>query len=114
LLIHAQTKIKELVAAAIALSSSSRAIRSITASTAPSTSVLTLPAFDALFALSPSLLPGGSAAALRLALGEPEGPATGLAAAENEGRETNGPAEQLFRLLAQRSAVREAVRAAVR
>jgi len=70
-LLATQAYLKQLVTQAIALSSSSHAITSITPSShTHSTTHLRLSTFSALLTLSPALLPNDSAAARKLALGE--------------------------------------------
>ncbi|KAH8104135.1 transcriptional regulator of RNA polII, SAGA, subunit-domain-containing protein [Cristinia sonorae] len=102
-----EAKLKQMITHVLSLTSSSHAISSIQAVSKPSTSYpLSASSFDTSFTISPSLLPSGSAAAMRLALGENE--------VEDEylvkDREVKDQRWQMFALLGERSTIKEALR----
>lgn len=113
-----QAHIKQLITQAIALSSSSNSITSITTSqtnslTHPKATLLRLSTFSTLLALSPALLPNDSAAARRLAMigdgeGEENDPDEDVALLKE--REVRDQRWQLMALLGERSTVRSALR----
>ncbi|KAI0923794.1 hypothetical protein AcW1_006656 [Taiwanofungus camphoratus] len=68
-----EAKLKQLITQALSLTSTSHAITSIrTASRNSNNYLLTVSSFDALFTISPAVLPNRSAAAMRLSLGDNE------------------------------------------
>lgn len=103
-----QAKLKQLITQALTLTSTSHAITSIQLSTGSSRPrLLSTSDFEALFTVRPAVLPNQSAAAMRLALGEPvyeEIPFIG--------RHVEDPRWQILALLAERSTVKEALMAA--
>ncbi|EIN06143.1 hypothetical protein PUNSTDRAFT_145474 [Punctularia strigosozonata HHB-11173 SS5] len=125
LMLAFEAKLKQLISQAITLTSASHAITSIQPahpSGASYNGLLAASAFDALFTVSPAVLPNRSAAAMRLALGAPEGE-DGWAELERlervrgrvpeEGARDDQPGWQILALLAQqRSAVREVLNGA--
>jgi len=113
-LLATQAYLKQLVAQAIALSSSSHAITSITPSShVHSTTHLHLSTFSTLLTISPALLPNDSAVAKKLALGEENN----FYQNEDEDvvllkdREVRDQRWQLIALLGERSTVKETLRA---
>lgn len=103
-----EAKLKQLVTQALSLTSTSHAVTSI-APTQPRThsSLLTAPAFDSLFTISPFVLPNKSAAAMKLATGDNESFVEDEVLKDKEVRDEKW---QMLALLAQRSTVRDALR----
>jgi len=118
ILLATQAHLKQLITQAIALSSSSNSITSITTSqtnslTHPKATHLRLSTFSTLLTLSPALLPHDSAAARRLAMigdgeGEENDPDEDVALLKD--REVRDQRWQLMALLGERSTVRNALR----
>ena len=103
-----KAKLKQLITQALSLTSTSHAITSIRAAEPHSHSyVLPASSFNSLFTVSPAVLPNGSAAAMRLAIGENEPAEDDYAMKE---RKVKDQRWQLFALLSDRSTVKEALR----
>lgn len=99
-----ETKLKQLITQALALSTASHAITSIHPSAPHSTgSRLSTSAFDTLFTVAPAVLPNRSAAAMRLALGDNDPRDDEVLTSDR--REPSEPSWQLLALLRERSAV---------
>ncbi|PIL24965.1 hypothetical protein GSI_12852 [Ganoderma sinense ZZ0214-1] len=108
LMLAVEAKLKQLITQALSLTSTSHAITSIRAAEPHSHSyVLPASSFNSLFTVSPAVLPNGSAAAMRLAIGENEPAEDDYAMKE---REVKDQRWQLFALLSDRSTVKEALR----
>lgn len=108
-----KAKLKQLIAQALALTSTSHSITSIQPSkmtTQPTTRILTTSAFESLFTVRPAVLPYQSAAATRLVA---EGPSETKHYFDHEvqfkERHTEDPRWQILAVLAERSTVREAL-----
>ncbi|KZP16626.1 hypothetical protein FIBSPDRAFT_748463 [Athelia psychrophila] len=118
ILLATQAHIKQLITQAIALTSSSRSITSITTTAHAHPHIhaathLRLSTFSTLLTLSPALLPNDSAAARRLAMigdGEGEGDDPDEDVALLKDREVRDQRWQLMALLGERSTVRGALR----
>ncbi|THH13453.1 hypothetical protein EW146_g6766 [Bondarzewia mesenterica] len=103
-----ETKLKQLISQALALTTASHAITSIHPSAPHSTgNRLSASAFDTLFTVSPAVLPSRSAAAMRLALGDNEPRDDEVLTSDR--REPNEPSWQLLALLRERSAVNQSL-----
>ncbi|KAI0725417.1 transcriptional regulator of RNA polII, SAGA, subunit-domain-containing protein [Fomitopsis betulina] len=103
-----EAKLKQIISQALSLTSSSLAITSIQTSRKKTNNfILPVSAFEALFTISPAVLPNRSAAAMRMTLGDNEGSAEDLPLRENENHDERW---QILSLLSERSTVREALR----
>lgn len=102
-----QAKLKQLIISTLALTSTSHAITSIKTSTKHTGGHLSASSFNTLFTISPASLPNGSAAAMRLALGENDTYDDELLLKDREVRDQRW---QMFALLGERSTVKEALR----
>ena len=103
-----QAKLKQLITQALSLTSSSQAITSIQPSTRQNAQYpLSASSFDTLFTVSPAVLPNQSAAATRLALGDTDSYDEELPLKDGQPKDSRW---QMLALLAERSAVKEALR----
>ena len=103
-----QAKLKQLITQALSLTSSSQAITSIKPSTRQNAQYpLSASSFDTLFTVSPAVLPNQSAAATRLALGDTDSYGGELPLKDGQPKDSRW---QMLALLAERSAVKEALR----
>ncbi|CCM02442.1 uncharacterized protein FIBRA_04541 [Fibroporia radiculosa] len=103
-----EAKLKQLISQALALTSTSHAITSIRTSSRTSNNyILSASSFDALFTLSPAVLPNKSAAAMRMALGDNDTYEDDIPLKD---RDMNDRRWQLLALLSERSAVKETLR----
>ncbi|KAL5492240.1 hypothetical protein ACEPAI_3687 [Sanghuangporus weigelae] len=106
-----EAKLKQMIAQALALTSTSRAITSIQLAKMPpqaSTRVLTTSAFESLLTVRPAVLPYQSAAATRLIV-EGSGDSRHYDQVPLKERHTEDPRWQILAVLAERSTVREAL-----
>ena len=110
-----QAKLKQLIAQALSLTSSSHAIASIqpTKTSHAQSRVLGTSAFDTLLTLRPAVLPNQSAAATRL-ISEGDSRPYFDQEVQFKERHTEDPRWQLFAILAERSTVREELKASLR
>ncbi|OCH93654.1 hypothetical protein OBBRIDRAFT_276982 [Obba rivulosa] len=112
LMLAFEAKLKQLIIRALSLTSTSHAIASIrTASPRTSNWPLSATSFDALFTVSPHLLPNKSAAAMRLALGDGDSYEDDSTLKELKDKpEVMDQRWQMLALLGERSTVKQALR----
>ena len=104
-----KARLKQLIKQALSLTSTSYAIASINPSAPRSTNrVLTASSFDALFTISPAVLPNRSAAAMKLSIGENDMDDEDIVLLKD--REVRDQRWQILALLGERSTVKEALR----
>ncbi|KIM61318.1 hypothetical protein SCLCIDRAFT_122326 [Scleroderma citrinum Foug A] len=109
MILAVEAKLKQLIKQALSLTSTSYAIASINPSAPRSTNrVLTASSFDALFTISPAVLPNRSAAAMKLSIGENDMDDEDIVLLKD--REVRDPRWQILALLGERSTVKEALR----
>lgn len=104
-----ETKLKQLIKQALSLTSTSYAIASINPSAPRSNNrVLTASSFEALFTVSPAVLPNKSAAAMKLEFGDNDMDDEDIVLLKD--REVRDQRWQILALLGERSTVKEALR----
>jgi hypothetical protein len=109
-MVRIKAKLKQLITHAITLTLTSRSIVSISSTTSTTGTVLGSAAFDTLFALVPSVLPSGSAAALRLKNEDPNGDLNEDDVWAGKERHTEDGRWQMLALISEPSAVRDIIK----